>query len=171
VETLRTKLLEAASGSTADIVGAAASAWDVLDIRFGVRHWWKARNDFMTMSRASAVTPASEQFARGLLIGAARHHPAALLDQTPGGPVPVQVMNLYQPKGREADAIVVVFREGDFFGQEREPFRDHSRLLYVLLTRARQRVVVLLPAQPHALVRPLTRFAEGTGVRPTVFER
>ncbi len=67
-------------------------------------------------------------------------------------------MNFSQTKGREADATLLVFADDDFFGYEAEPFPDASRLLYVAMTRARTRVV-LLPPWPHPLVAPLQRFA------------
>lgn len=87
---------------------------------------------------------------------------AALTDSvlTPRG---VQLMNLYQTKGREADATVVVLREGDFMGKESEPFPATSRLLYVVFSRARQRIIVLLVGNRlHAAVAPLARLAEGS---------
>jgi DNA helicase-2/ATP-dependent DNA helicase PcrA len=64
-------------------------------------------------------------------------------------------MNLHQTKGREADAIIAVFRASDYFGKEQEPFASASRLLYVVLTRARRQVTLLLPTSPHPLVAPL----------------
>ncbi|QOT23069.1 UvrD-helicase domain-containing protein [Paenarthrobacter sp. YJN-D] len=68
----------------------------------------------------------------------------------------VQLMNLYQTKGREADATVVVLREGDFLGSEKEPFPTTSRLLYVVFSRARQKIVVLLVGSVlHPAVAPL----------------
>ena len=42
---------------------------------------------------------------------------------------------LYQSKGREADATIVVLRGNDYFGQEAEPMPNGSRLLYVVLTK------------------------------------
>jgi DNA helicase-2/ATP-dependent DNA helicase PcrA len=59
-------------------------------------------------------------------------------------PVPVQLMGLYQTKGREADATIVVLRSNDFYGKEKPPFPIGSRLLYVVLTRARHKTLLLL---------------------------
>ena len=71
-------------------------------------------------------------------------------------PRPVQLMNLYQTKGREADATVVVLREGDWFGDEGEPWPSTSRLLYVVFSRARQRIIILpVGSALHPAVRPL----------------
>ena len=57
---------------------------------------------------------------------------------------------------KEADATVVVLREGDFMGNEGAPFPSTSRLLYVVFSRARHRIVVLLVGNRwHAAVAPL----------------
>lgn len=75
-------------------------------------------------------------------------------------PSAVQLMGLYQTKGREVDAAVVVLRASDFYGQEPEPMPDGSKLLYVLLSRARKRTVVLALGQPmKPLVAPLANLA------------
>lgn len=73
----------------------------------------------------------------------------------------IQLMNLHQTKGREADATVVVLRGNDFFGFEKaEPYQDGSRLLYVVFSRARKRVVVLTFGSGHSgLVAPFVRLA------------
>ena len=68
----------------------------------------------------------------------------------------VQLMGLYQSKGREADATVIVLREGDFYGTEPEPMEDGSKLLYVVLTRARRKTVILtVGGTLPSLVKPL----------------
>jgi DNA helicase-2/ATP-dependent DNA helicase PcrA len=69
-------------------------------------------------------------------------------------------MNCHQTKGREADAVVVVYREGGWVTSYRdaEPFTSASRVLYVALTRARDAVTIMLPRNPHPLVAPFARF-------------
>jgi DNA helicase-2/ATP-dependent DNA helicase PcrA len=76
-----------------------------------------------------------------------------------GDTAPVQVMNLHQTTGREADAIIIAFRNDDYHGTESEPFPTLSRLLYVILTRARNQVTLLLPPDPHPLVAPFVSIA------------
>lgn len=73
-------------------------------------------------------------------------------------PAPVQLMGLYQTKGREVDGAIVLLRASDYYGKENEPMPNGSKLLYVLLTRARTRTVVLTVGSPLSpLVAPLTR--------------
>ncbi|TRW47437.1 UvrD-helicase domain-containing protein [Georgenia yuyongxinii] len=60
-------------------------------------------------------------------------------------PKPVQLMNLHQTKGRESDATVLVLQPDEYHGRESEPFTTGSRLLYVCLTRARERAHIVLP--------------------------
>lgn len=60
-------------------------------------------------------------------------------------PKPVQLMNLHQTKGREADATVLLLQPDEFHGYETAPFPSGSRLLYVCLTRARERAHIVLP--------------------------
>lgn len=71
-------------------------------------------------------------------------------------PSDVQLMGLYQSKGREADATIIVLREKDYFGRESEPMPVGSKLLYVVLTRARKKTVVLtLGSTLPPLIHPL----------------
>lgn len=85
-----------------------------------------------------------------------------LLTDTLAEPEPaVQLMGLYQAKGREADATVIILRATDFFGSDRsEPFEEGSRLMYVVFTRARKKSVVLIFGEGlPGLVAPLARLA------------
>ncbi len=77
----------------------------------------------------------------------------------------VQLMGLYQAKGREADATVIILRARDFYGTDRtEPFEEGSRLMYVIFTRARVRSVVLIFGSGlPGLVAPLARLASESG--------
>lgn len=69
---------------------------------------------------------------------------------------PVQLMNLHQTKGREADATVLMLQPDEFHGYEGEPFPTGSRLLYVCLTRARERAHIVVPnsGTVHGLWKP-----------------
>ena len=96
---------------------------------------------------AAQIGREAQDVVHDLLTGVARDDPAR-----------IQLMNLYQTKGREADATIVVLRDSDFFGRERHPFPDTSRLLYVVFSRARRNIVVVMVGStlPPA-VAPLAR--------------
>ncbi len=70
-------------------------------------------------------------------------------------PRPIQVMNLHQTKGREADTTILLLQEDEYHGGEGEPFASGSKLLYVVMTRARRQAHIIVPASPHPLWRPL----------------
>jgi DNA helicase-2/ATP-dependent DNA helicase PcrA len=73
----------------------------------------------------------------------------------------VQVMNLHQTKGREADVTVLLLQPSEFHGYESEPFPLGSRLLNVVLTRARETAFIVVPSEPHPLWAPLVSAVEG----------
>jgi len=68
---------------------------------------------------------------------------------------PVQVMNLHQTKGREADVTVLLLQEDEYHGKEGEPFPAGSRLVYVCMTRARETAHIIVPDRVHGLWLPL----------------
>ena len=72
-------------------------------------------------------------------------------------------MNFHQTKGREADAVILVYRDGDYLADrnDSEPFEESSRVLLVALSRAKKEVVVILPVEPHQLVAPFTELGAG----------
>lgn len=71
-------------------------------------------------------------------------------------PASVQLMGLYQSKGREADATIVILRGNDYYGKEAEPMPNGSKLLYVVLTRARKKTVILtFGRELSSLINPL----------------
>jgi DNA helicase-2/ATP-dependent DNA helicase PcrA len=68
---------------------------------------------------------------------------------------PVQVMNLHQTKGREADTTILLLGADEFYGYENEPYPDGSCLLYVVMTRARHQAHLVVSSNPHPLWQPL----------------
>jgi DNA helicase-2/ATP-dependent DNA helicase PcrA len=137
----------------------ARRAWSILGVTGGWRPWNRAATTFGAMvARARLIGE----------VGAAVEHiraevralrSASFVELDGGDTGAVQLMNFSQTKGREADATVLVFDDEEYFGKEGEPFPEASRLLYVAMTRARRRVVVLLPRWPHPLVAPLLPYA------------
>ena len=76
----------------------------------------------------------------------------ALIDRDYSKQGRINLMNYHQTKGREADTVVHLFRTDDYFGKEKEPYEETSRLLYVAISRGKQQVVIILPSSPHPLV-------------------
>ncbi len=148
LDSIRLALRDA--GSITAAAGIATRSWPSLS-RSGERSWRRAGAEARLLIRlsASAADPVHAIVRR---VEAARADSFTEVDA--GDTAPVQVMNLHQTKGREADAVIAVFREDDYHGKETEPFPAASRLLYVMLTRARLQVTLLLPSRPHALVEP-----------------
>lgn len=157
VASLQDTLEEAATRSFQDVAGIVATAWPSLGITRGDAPWNRSAPSFQALARESARDPAT-QTAR-LAKALAQLRAGAMFDSQRRRLPAVQVMNLHQTKGREADAVVVVCSDDDYLGDETEPFPDGSRLLYVILTRARQEVTMIFGDEPHPLVAPISRLA------------
>ena len=104
-----------------DITAAAqvaAQSWPSLS-RTGERAWRRASAEAMLLIRLCARL---DDPVRAIIqrVEAARADSFTEIDA--GDTAPVQVMNLHQTKGREADAVIIAFRDGDYHGTEGEPF-------------------------------------------------
>ncbi|MBV5247043.1 AAA family ATPase [Mycolicibacterium sp. PAM1] len=146
-----------------DDLGIAAGAHEMVGLTSKSSAWAQAASLLRTM-RARATRQSIRQAPKKLIVrriaAAAQEAAASVLTDVAVDPHEVQLMNLYQTKGREADVTIVVLRQGDFMGTEGEPFPTTSRLLYVVFSRARHRIVVLLVGDYlHPAVEPLTRLA------------
>ena len=140
--------LRSALADTPSLTGAAdiaARAHAELGIARGARPWHRAARLLRPLAARGSRRASSTSVALELLDQAVTRQRAGLLtNAADADPAPVQLMGLYQTKGREADATVVVLRSNDFYGKEAAPFPVGSRLLYVVLTRARHKTIVLL---------------------------
>lgn len=160
LEALRARLAEVPSVDVA--VCEAREAHDALGLQQKSGAWQQAGTllSVMNARAARAGRDLSDTQIVASICAEAREASYAVLTDTALDPREVQLMNLYQTKGREADATVVVLREGDFMGKETEPFPNASRLLYVVFSRARERIIVLLVGSRwHAAVAPLASLA------------
>lgn len=137
----------------ADVI---AGAYAKLGTHRGQRTWTEAgrrtRAALRLLTRGEPLSAVEEDLDR------ARHR--ALLGDSGLRPHPVQVMNLHQTKGREADATLLLLQPGEYHGNERPPYPKLSRLLYVVLTRARERAHIAVPDDIHPLWRPLVDACE-----------
>ncbi|MFE7834783.1 UvrD-helicase domain-containing protein [Streptomyces sp. NPDC057474] len=117
----------------------------------GQEAWLQAapttRRALRLLKEDQSITAVAEQLHRArdeTLVGDSRPRPR-----------PVQVMNLHQTKGREADTTILLLADDEYYGPEGEPFPIGSRLLYVVMTRARHQAHLVVPANSHPLWAPL----------------
>lgn len=153
---LREQLSSAAS--IRDAMAISGSAHNTLGLPQKSAAWLQATTLLAVMharaARTSSIRDDHQMVA--VICAEAREASYAALTDSALDSREVQLMNLYQTKGREADATVVVLREGDFMGYESEPFPTTSRLLYVVFSRAREKIVVLFIGDKfHPAVAPL----------------
>lgn len=151
---LEKALVLAAEGTVGDIAEVAMNSWEGLSITSGKRPWSRAAEHFGRLIGELRHTKVSEDSIGQLLAIVERTREEALIDFNYGERGALKLMNYHQTKGREADTVIHVFRSDDYYGREREPFEVTSRLLNVAISRARQRVIVILPPDPHPLVEP-----------------
>lgn len=149
-----------------DALLLAAQAHRGIGLPRGHRHWDRAAQLLRPLMAQSLRRAPDAAGALKFLDQAVTERGVSLLTYETDGidaETSVQLMGLYQAKGREADATIVVLRDRDFFGTEPPPYPDGSRLLYVVLTRARHTTVILLFGSPPPLVAPLQRLSRLEG--------
>ena len=158
LDQLRVELAGSGLTAAADI---ASQAHRVLGFTRGERQWRRAARLFRPLvARSARHTTRADSVLAVLDRAVSRQRASLLTYAADADPVPVQLMGLYQTKGREADATVVVLRSNDFYGKERSPFPVGSRLLYVVLTRARHKTLLLLFGDGlPPLIAPLANLA------------
>ena len=162
LQTLQQELIQASQENIERLVATACGAWEQLGIIGGSRPWRLASLRFAASARRlSRRDREPQELVLQLIQHAERDRAAVLVGDDFVDHHPVQIMNFHQTKGREADQVILLYRSGDYLADRRtaEPFADASRVLYVALTRARQRVVVMLPSDPHPLIAPFGDFA------------
>lgn len=159
---MSTALRASADGTVGEVLQTIRRTWSALIAGSGSRLWLRAFTNFAGFAEDLADRPATAANVKLLLERCQRGQASGLIgdiDETRTRAV--QLMNFHQTKGREADGVILVFRTDDFYArwQDREPYPERSRLLYVAISRAGSRVIVILPPQPHALVSPFQAFA------------
>lgn len=147
-------LRSAGIGPTADIDRLAelvTDAYGRIGTFRGQEAWLQAapttRRALRLLKEDQSITAVAEELHRArdeTLVGDSRPRPR-----------PVQVMNLHQTKGREADTTILLLADGEWYGPEGEPFPIGSRLLYVVMTRARHQAHLVVPVNAHPLWAPL----------------
>lgn len=149
--------LDAAGPDVSAAAGVAARSWDAIGFLNGRRAWQRAARTFTSAVARAQLDQEAQLDRLSRVIAGFRDASFVELDAGDGGAI--QLMNFSQTKGREADATILSYTSGDYYGRGGEPYDEPSRILYVSMTRARHKVVVMLPPTPHALVAPLIQHA------------
>ncbi|WP_069885806.1 UvrD-helicase domain-containing protein [Streptomyces luteocolor] len=151
---------EAGLGQLADVVSGAYA-------RIGASRGREAWQQAAARTRSTLRLFGGEQSIAAVTAELLRLRDDSLVGSLSPRQRPVQVMNLHQTKGREADTTILLLGPDEFYGYEQEPFPDGSRLLYVVLTRARRTAHLIVPGRPHPLWSPLVA-AVSTAASQTV---
>ncbi|MEV4123158.1 UvrD-helicase domain-containing protein [Micromonospora sp. NPDC049645] len=170
------QLEHALSGLCQDLRAGAGSAPDLADLSGVIAGAYRRVGTF----RGQETWTQAAERTRNALRGANLDHGMAgieaqllrLRDESlVGGLSPrrhsIQAMNLHQTKGREADTTILLLRPDEWYGYEQDPYPNGSRLLYVVMTRARQRAHLVVPSAAHPLWQPLVDACDSsrTGTR------
>lgn len=160
IDQLETALRAIADESIGELAMVVMRSWPSLLITRGLKSWQRAASHFRRLTypfrndQVSAVTVTR----LNEVIESSRVEALIDLDYSERGRI--RLMNYHQTKGREADIVIHIFRNDDYFGDDQEPFEELSCLLNVALSRARERVIVILPPNPHPLVEPFGTLIE-----------
>lgn len=141
-----------------DLIG---ESWSRLGITAGHSSWDRANRSFRALAHRiiGRVRSDAEALATELMGATAQLRSVVLQTGDVREGSRLHVMNRHQTKGREWDGVILVFREGQWLTSESRPYAETHRLLYVTLTRARSKVVVMLPSTPHEVVAPFAAMA------------
>ena len=154
ISELEWALTGATYGTMGDLGQIAMRSWFGLGLAAGFRPWRRAAQHFARLLTPLRDEQVSEEAVRRLQAMVDRSQTEALIDLDYSERSRVKLMTYHQTKSREADTAIHVYRQEDFFGREGEPFEEASRLLNVAITRARKRLVLILPHDPHPLGEP-----------------
>ena len=158
---LEATLKSANDGNIGDLAMIAMRSWQGLRITGASKSWQRAAGHFKRIVYPYRNDDVSAENIARLSEAVERNRVEALIDLDYSERGKVRLMNYHQTKGREADVVIHIFHNNDWFGEEGEPFEELSRLLNVALSRARERVIILLPPKPHALVEPFQALIVG----------
>jgi DNA helicase-2/ATP-dependent DNA helicase PcrA len=111
----------------------------------GQRLWDIGINDLVSESLGLRFAPLDHASVEELGALAARRRTNAALDALPGVEAPIRVMNLFQIKGRQMDVSLTVREPGDRDPWTPDGIRNLDRLIFVAVSRAKERAGFVLP--------------------------
>nr|WSW65642.1 UvrD-helicase domain-containing protein [Streptomyces sp. NBC_00995] len=145
------KDLRAAAGHPDELADVVANAYRRIGTHRGQETWIQAAQ----LTRATLRSLGDELDIEAATDRLLRARDEILVGSHTTRRFPIQVMNLHQTKGREADTTILLLGSEEFYGYEGEPFPNGSKLLYVVMTRARKHARLVVPEQSHPLWAPL----------------
>ena len=162
---LETTLAGATQGTMRELGEIAMRSWYEIGFAAGFGPWGRAAQHFARLLSPLRDHPVDEESIHHLQGVVEESRTEALLDLDYSEHSRVKLMTYHQTKGREVDTAIHLYR--GIFGAGGEPYEEASRVLNVAISRARKRVVMILPPDPHLLVKP---FNDLTEVQKSVLE-
>ena len=102
----------------AELGKIAMGSWYGLGLTSGFRPWERAAEHFARLLRPFRNEQVSEEAIHNLHAVVERSQTEALIDLDHTEHSRVKLMTYHQTKSREADTVIHVYRQGDFFGRE-----------------------------------------------------
>ena len=155
---LETTLAGATQGTMRELGEIVMQSWYEIGFAAGFGPWGRAAQHFARLLSSLREHPVDEESIVRLQAMVDQSRTEALLDLDYSEHSRVKLMTYHQTKGREVDTAIHLYR--DIFGTGGEPYEDASRVLNVAISRARKRVVMILPPDPHMLVKPFNDLAD-----------
>ena len=152
IDELEQALAGSTNGTMGELGEIAMRSWYEIGFAAGFGPWRRAAQHFARLLSPLRDHPVSEELIRRLLEVVEQSRTEALIDLDYSEHSRVKLMTYHQTKGREVDTAIHLYR--NIFGTGGEPYEEASRLLNVAISRARKRVVMILPPDPHLLVKP-----------------
>jgi superfamily I DNA/RNA helicase len=143
--------------SVEEFLVAARPAWSGLLLGGSLTLWEMGADDLRGQSLGIRGHALSVGGADELYEIAVARRTGAVTQMITGQLAPVRLMTRPQAKGREMDAVVIVNHPDDF--ERDESLNNDRRVLFVMVTRARQSVSLVLRPDPPSLLAPFARLA------------
>lgn len=142
----RDRLTMLAPLTVAEFLEESRGFWRRLVRGGGERLWAIGVGDLTSESLQLRGSPLTSAAAASLSSIAATRRATATLDNLPGVDAPIRLMNMYQVKGRQMDVSLTIREPGDHEPRTPADIRRLDRLLYVAISRARERASFVLPS-------------------------
>lgn len=142
----RDRLLGLPTITVGEFLEESRGLWGRLVHGGGERLWTIGVGDLTSEALHLRNAPLATPTAAALAQIATQRRATATLDALPGIEAPIRLMNMYQIKGRQMDVSLTIREPGDHEPRTPADIRRLDRLIFVAVSRARQRAGFILPA-------------------------